>query len=160
VEPDFAKLGDGVDPIDYIEQVQAERRDLKTGQKAMWYAFGHRERERANESGAKGGRGKRGSEPNAFKVARTRISEARKILDHSEALGQDVLADRAANVQGALIVLAPTNVAAILRSHRPRRSSTSRLCPPDRSVRLGAYEAWRPRLPCRSRPGEPRHRRR
>jgi hypothetical protein len=76
------------------EQALADRRDLKTGQKAMWYAFGHRERQRADESGAKGGRGKRGSEPNAFKVARPRISEARKILAHSEALARDVLADR------------------------------------------------------------------
>jgi hypothetical protein len=93
VEPDFAKLGDGVDPIDYIEQVQAERRDLKTGQKAMWYAFAHRARLSVAERGAKGGRGKSSSEPNSL-PPRPRISEARKILDHSEALALDVLADR------------------------------------------------------------------
>jgi hypothetical protein len=71
-----------------------------TGHKAMWYAFAHRERAKAHESGAKaGGPGKRrGSEPNASLPPRPRISETRKILDHSEALGQDVLADRAANV--------------------------------------------------------------
>jgi hypothetical protein len=74
------------------DQALAERRDLS--QKAMWYAFAHRERDKAHESGAKGGRGKRGSEPRAFKPPSGRLSEARKILDHSEALALDVLADR------------------------------------------------------------------
>jgi hypothetical protein len=76
------------------DQALAERRDLKTGQKAMWYAFAHRGRDKAHESGAKGGRGKRGSEPRAFKPPSGRLSEARRILDHSEALALDVLADR------------------------------------------------------------------
>jgi hypothetical protein len=73
------------------EQALAERRDLKTGQKAMWYAFGHRERE-------KGGRGKRSLGRDSFGVGEGRAanlrSDARNILDHSEALALDVLADR------------------------------------------------------------------
>ena len=60
----------------------------------MWYAFGHRARLSVAERGAKGGRGKSSSEPSSFRPPSGRISEARKILDHSEALALDVLADR------------------------------------------------------------------
>jgi hypothetical protein len=67
---------------------------LKTGQKAMWYAFGHRARLSVAEIGAKGGRGKSSSEPSSFRPPSGRLSEARKILDHSDALALDVLADR------------------------------------------------------------------
>jgi hypothetical protein len=75
------------------EQAPADRRDLKTGQKAMWYAFAHRARLSVAERGAKAGRGKSSSEPSSFRPPSGRLSEARKILDHSESLGQDVVAD-------------------------------------------------------------------
>jgi hypothetical protein len=80
-------------PLDSaIKQMQRER-DLKTGQKAMWYAFAHRER-------YKDRRGKSSLNREHFGVSEGRAanlrSSARKVLDHSEALAHDVLADRSA----------------------------------------------------------------
>jgi hypothetical protein len=87
VEPRFERLDDR-NPRDFITSVNLNRRNLSNGQKAMAYAILHPEPE-------KGGRGKLSSLGESLGISRgaaqNLLSEARKILKHSEDLAQDVL---------------------------------------------------------------------
>lgn len=89
VEPTFTLFeGSNDDVLAFIVDMNLERRDLKKGQKAMALAILFPEAKRGMHSqfGIRTGKQR--------EVSKTRHSEARAVLAHSEALAFDVLHDR------------------------------------------------------------------
>lgn len=91
IDPTFTEfVGDDQAVKSYIADVNLERRDLKKGQKAMALAMLFPEPE-------KGGRGKVSAAKTSAKrggFSMDRVDACRAVRAHSEALAQDVLADR------------------------------------------------------------------
>ena len=83
VEPRFAKLPDGSDPLAYIASANLMRRNLTKGQQAMALALMYPEPD-------KGGRGKKNSLLNGG-FSQQRLSQARLVLHYSRPLAQSVL---------------------------------------------------------------------
>lgn len=86
VEPQFEMLN-GVDAVAYIVSANLARRNLTKGQQAMALAMIYPEPD-------KRGRGNKGKAAETSDFSQKRLSQARSVLRHSQALAEDVIAAR------------------------------------------------------------------